>query len=120
MPTAFVHDAVLRLDEGADEGAPGAAITLALCGSWEHAGRCPLAPHHTAVSWSGADLRVRVLFAAEQSQELAVRGLIVAALGSGRLDGPDGHTSTWRLARHAVGELRAAEEPQAGRLVHDG
>ena len=34
-------------------GAPGGAITVALCGSWDHEPPCPLAPHHTRAHRSG-------------------------------------------------------------------
>jgi hypothetical protein len=37
---------VLALPPGADERAPGAAVTVAPCGHWEHEPPCPLAPHH--------------------------------------------------------------------------
>ena len=36
MRDTFAHDAVLALAPGADERAPGAAITVALCGHWDH------------------------------------------------------------------------------------
>jgi hypothetical protein len=44
-----VHAATLLMaDAAADAAAPGAAITVALCGSWEHPPPCPLAAHHTS------------------------------------------------------------------------
>lgn len=36
---AFAHDTALQLAPGGDDGAPGAAITVGLCGHWEHEGR---------------------------------------------------------------------------------
>jgi hypothetical protein len=41
MRQPFAHDAVLAMPAGGDLGAPGAAITVALCGHWEHAPPCP-------------------------------------------------------------------------------
>ena len=42
--TAYAHDAVVILDPGGDSRAPGGAITVALCGHWDHEPPCPLAP----------------------------------------------------------------------------
>ena len=49
---AFVHEAFLSMAPGNDIAAPGAAITVELCGRWEHEPPCPLAPHHTRPSGS--------------------------------------------------------------------
>ncbi len=48
MRLAFAHEAVVSMAAGADIRAPGAAITVGLCGHWEHEPLCPLAPHATA------------------------------------------------------------------------
>ena len=45
----FVHEAELRLNEGADDHKPGAAVTVALCGHWEHEGPCRW-PHNNALA----------------------------------------------------------------------
>ena len=86
----FVHRAALALEPGADRGAPGGAVTLALCGSWEHPPPCPLAPHHTGVDGTDDALDVRVVFAAAPDDEADVRRRIDAALGEGRTTRPDG------------------------------
>ena len=49
MRQAFAHDAVVVLDAGGDDRAPGGAITVELCGHWDHEPPCPLAAHHTGV-----------------------------------------------------------------------
>jgi hypothetical protein len=36
MREAFAHEAVLVMEPDADMRAPGAAITVALCGHWDH------------------------------------------------------------------------------------
>ena len=36
MRELFAHDAALAIEPDADMQAPGAAVTKALCGSWEH------------------------------------------------------------------------------------
>ncbi|HEX3548467.1 MAG TPA: hypothetical protein VHU62_18160 [Mycobacterium sp.] len=107
---AYAHDAVVSLDPGGDTAAPGGAITVALCGHWDHQPPCPLAPHHTdAVPADGDTLRLRVLFAAEPDDEQRVRMLIGQALSSGRLTGPDGRVSTWTLRSSAAGSVRPDE-----------
>ena len=77
MREAFAHDAVLEMSEGADERAPGGAVTVALCGALDHEPPCPLAPHHTdATADDDGAVRIRVLFAAEPDDEDRVRALI--------------------------------------------
>ena len=120
MKKPFVHDAVLHLDATADVNAPGAAITTALCGSWQHEGPCPLAPHHTDAVRTATGLAVRVVFAAEPKSESLVRSLIVDALEGGELVGPDGQLSSWRLLRNSVGVLAVEDGPLAARLAQGG
>jgi len=38
---------------GGDLAALGGAISVEVCGSWDHAGPCPLAPHHTELEQEG-------------------------------------------------------------------
>jgi hypothetical protein len=114
---AFVHDAVVSMGAGGDVQAPGAAITVALCGHWEHEPPCPLAPHHTAAQRSGDEVQLRVLFAAEPAAEAEVRGRIDAALARASLDGPDGVATRWRFRTARPGLLRKDEAGHAERLV---
>ena len=51
----FAHDAVVAMDGDSDPAAPGGAITVARCDSWDHDPPCPLAPHLI----SGAPAEVR-------------------------------------------------------------
>ena len=76
------------MEPHADLRAPGAAITVALCGHWNHEPPCPLAPHHVSADEDDGELRVRVLFAAERDKEREVRHLIEQAL-SRQLKFPD-------------------------------
>ncbi|WP_045731938.1 hypothetical protein [Pseudarthrobacter chlorophenolicus] len=130
MSAAYVHAASLRLDYDGDTGAPGAAITVALCGQWEHPPPCPLAAHHTDVQrtaarqngaqsgahQNGMTLTLRTVFAAEPEQEGEVRRRIRVALSRGSQAGPDGTTSHWTLLADEAGELTAAERLSAERL----
>jgi len=114
---AYAHDAVLDLDPGGDDGAPGAAITVALCGSWSHEPPCPLAPHHTKAHRSGSAVTLRLLFATEPENESRVRALVQEALARGWGDGPDGARTTWELVWAAPAEVLPEEEEHARRLI---
>jgi hypothetical protein len=117
MRQAFAHDAVITLEPDGDVRAPGAAVTAALCGHWEHEPPCPLAPHHTAAERVGDDVRLRVLFAADPADEPEVRRRIRLALSGSSLDGPDGAITRWRLRTDDAGSVRADEAEHAARLA---
>jgi len=130
MRQAFAHDAVVAIDgdsggradsadraDRGDVGAIGAAITVALCGHWDHEPPCPLAPHHTAAERVGDEVRLRVLFAAEPADEPEVRRRIAAALSGSGLAGPDGAVTRWRLRAQGPSEVSAAEADHAARLI---
>ena len=77
----YVHEATLILADG-DDGAPGAAVTVALCGHWEHEGSCRW-PHHTS-SYRQGDRRIVRTVAVVPEHELDdVAGRIRRALTSG-------------------------------------
>lgn len=117
MRQPYAHDATLAMAADADQRAPGAALTVALCGHWDHRPPCPLAPHHTRAEREGELVRLRVLFAAEPDDEPTVRARIDAALGAGALTGPDGLTTTWELRDSGAGVVTAAESAHAARLA---
>jgi hypothetical protein len=114
---AYAHDAVLDLDPGGDDAAPGGAITVALCGSWSHEPPCPLAPHHTRAHRSGTAVTLRLLFAAEPEDEPRVRALVEEALDRGWGDGPDGARTAWQLVWAAPSPVLPEEEEHAQRLI---
>jgi hypothetical protein len=117
---AYAHEAVVLLDPGGDSQAPGGAITIALCGHWDHEPPCPLAPHHTDATPADDDtLRLRVLFAAEPESESRVRELIAQALSSGHLTGPDGRVTRWMVKSSGASSLQPDEADHAARLVAD-
>ena len=117
MRAVFAHDAVLAMDSDQDLQAPGAAITVALCGSWEHAPPCPLAPHHTTAERDGDAVRLRVLFAAEPGDEPEVRRRIAAALAAGEVVTPVGDVARWRVTAEGPGEVRSEESDHGRRLA---
>lgn len=105
------------MEPGGDARAPGAAITVALCGHWDHQPPCPLAPHHTSAERSGIEVRLRVLFAAEPAKEAEVRSRIEAALSGAGFDDPDGVTTRWQLCGAEPSPVREDEVQHAERLT---
>jgi len=98
MTFLFVRRATVELLAG-DSRAIGGAVTVALCGHWDHAGPCRW-PHLTTVETNGPTLAVTVAYTCTDDERAHVESLIDAAIGSGRLDGPDGVT-TWRAVTRA-------------------
>jgi hypothetical protein len=113
----FAHDAVLTMDRSADERAPGAAITLALCGSLSHEPPCPVAAHFTGAARSGDDVRLRILFATRPEDEERVRDLIHEALAAGGGQNDHGEIVAWQLRSDGASALRAEEGDHAERLT---
>ena len=107
MRQVYAHQATLALAPGTDPGAPGAAITVELCGHAEHEPPCPLAPHHTATETAGEVFRLRVLFATEPERSEEVRRRIEAALAAG----------DWRLIASGCASVEPAERPHGRRLL---
>lgn len=116
MRQAFVHEAILVMEPEADEAAPGAAVTVALCGHWDHEGPCPLSPHRAHADRVGDELHVTVVFAAEPETEHEVRRRIDRAL-SGRWRFPDGFTTPWQLRESRPRDVLPEERSQAERLM---
>jgi hypothetical protein len=80
-----------------------------------------LAPHHSSAEPDGDRLRVRVLFAAEPEMLAVVHQRIDAALAAGRLVGPDGVATRWKLLDS--GRPSRVTEPErllAARLTRSG
>jgi hypothetical protein len=116
--SAFAHDALVALDTGWDQRAPGGAMTVGLCGFWEHRGPCPVAPHRTTAEREGHHVRLRVLFAAEPGDERWVRRVLDDVLDRGWGVDPDGARTTWRLVGSAPATVRPDEAELAGPLAH--
>ncbi len=112
----FVHQATLSLKSGADRAAPGGAVTLALCGVWDHDGRCRW-PHHSGLHLVRATAVLRTVFVSVPVEEQLVRARIDAQLGIGTLTGPDGRTSSWRLRDTRAADPDPDEAALGVRLV---
>jgi|1186.fasta_scaffold271554_2 hypothetical protein len=93
----YEYNATVRIDDDGDARALGGAVTVALCGHWEHNGPCRW-PHHTATVDLGSGRRaVTTRFACSDVEEPAVRAQIAAALATGSLERPDRPATTWRI-----------------------
>jgi hypothetical protein len=118
MRAPYVHQATLAMDSGDDVRGPGAAITLALCGSWEHSPPCPLAAHHTHAERNGGTVILRVVFATEPENEVEVRRRIAGALRAGSVTDPAGITTHWQFRGSKADALSTSEAARAGRLAN--
>jgi len=105
-----VLHAEVAFGSGADPRAPGGAVTVALCGSWEHDGSCRW-PHHTAVDSAATPSHVRVVYVVDDDDRDQVRRTIESALASG-----DG----WETVAVREGTLTAEESALAERLRSTG
>lgn len=117
MRETFAHEAILAMEADGDLRAPGAVITMELCGHWKHEPPCPLAPHHTSAERVDDGVRVRTLFAVEPERENEVREFIDRALALGQLDHPSGAATWWRLRSSQSSTVRAEEVEHAQRLT---
>jgi hypothetical protein len=105
------------MQAGGSPNALGGAITVALCGHWDHEPPCPLAPHYVTALPDGEAVRLRILFATEPANETRVRALIGEALATGRLTGPHGGVTTWQLSSATPGAVRPEEVEHAAALT---
>lgn len=111
----YVHAAAARLEPGGDPRALGGAVTVGLCGAWEHDGPCRW-PHHTATGAAAGLSTLRTVFRARPEHETEVRRLLVAALRTGRQAGPDGSTTVWLLLDSGPAEPTDEENSLGDRL----
>ena len=103
---AYVQEAELWLESGADPAAVGGAVTTALCGHSEHDGPCRW-PHNNEIDAAEAVASFRTLFVAPAADEAEVRAKIERALRD---------ASGWALLRTGKRPVTAAERPLAERL----
>jgi hypothetical protein len=76
-----VHTAMIRLTPGADPAAVGAAVTVELCGHWEHEGPCRW-PHNNAIEDVAPVAAFRTVFVASEGDVEDVHARIDRALHS--------------------------------------
>jgi hypothetical protein len=104
---AFVVEAELVLRDGFDPAAVGGAVTVELCGHWEHEGPCRW-PHNSAIDQERDPARFRTLFVADEREAALVRERIETALR-----GDVG----WRLVSVHSRPVAAAERALAEQLL---
>jgi hypothetical protein len=104
---AYVVEAELLLDAGLDPAAVGAAVTVELCGHWEHEGACRW-PHNSAIDDSHDPARLRTLFVADAAEAAAVGDRIGAALRG---------ATAWRVVSIRSRAVAPVERPLAERLL---
>ena len=99
QPLQHRYECILRLDPDADIRAPGGAITVALCGHWEHEGVCRW-PHFSSIEViEGQYYTLIVEFDANEAEYSHVIKTISSALNKGWLVGPDQTRSVWTVDR---------------------
>ena len=85
----------IRLEPGADEREPGGAVTVSLCGHWDHEGPCRW-PHFSTITPDVDGYhRLVVEFDAHADELETVIGKLDAGVMHGQLIDSDGAVSTW-------------------------
>jgi hypothetical protein len=103
----FVHEATLLLATAVDPAAVGAAVTVELCGHWEHEGGCRF-PHNNEIATDGRTATFRTLFVAPPSEAAAVHERIDEALRA---------SPEWVVTESGSRALRPNEHDFADRLA---
>lgn len=104
---AHVTEAELELDVGLDPAAVGAAVTVELCGHWQHEGPCRW-PHNSAIDAVRHPVGFRTLFVADDAEAEAVRLRVEAALRG---------ADAWRVVALRSREIDESERALACRLL---
>ena len=108
MPAAaYVVAASLALDDDTDPRSVGAAVTVELCGHWDHPGPCRW-PHNNAIETGREAARFRTVFVAGEEEEPAIRTRIEDALRGG---------SGWSVVSVASRPVAADERRLAENLL---
>lgn len=92
----YLLEILLHLEQGSDSRAPGGAVTVALCGHWDHDGTCTW-PHHSSIAPHGENYLLSVAYQCDETERREVEERIRKAVSQGNLIGPDGQHSTWEL-----------------------
>ena len=106
MSEAYVVEAEVDLASGTDPAAVGAAVTVELCGHWEHDGPCRW-PHNSDIDASRSPAVLRTIYVADPDEQQAVRGRIEQALGA---------SSEWSVVDFRERDVADGERELAGRL----
>ena len=104
---AFVVEAEIGLGEGCDPAEVGAAVTVELCGHWDHEGPCRW-PHNNEIDAGREPASFRTVYVADESEEPHVRERVEAGLRGG-----DG----WRVVSIAPRPVADSERTLANNLL---
>ena len=104
--TDYVHAARIRLNETTDPAAVGAAVTVELCGHWDHEGPCRW-PHNNDIDETGSVATFRTVFVAPAEDVDEVRARIENALRS---------SSEWMVLESGPRAPTANERRLGGKL----
>ena len=104
---AIAVDVDLELQPGVDTRAPGGAVTVELCGHWEHDGPCRW-PHNSRIDVDASPVRLRTIVVVSDDDRSDVVRRVEAAL---RRD------DRWTLARFSVRPVADEERELALRLA---
>ena len=113
----LVEEAVVRLTSAAGGvEAVGAAVTVALCGHWDHSGPCRW-PHNTSASPAdGGAFTVVTIVIVDVADEPLVRSAIRQAVGAGELPGVEA-AGSWEVVTQRTRPMTPDEARVAGRLA---
>jgi hypothetical protein len=104
---AFVVTAMLSLEDGVDPASVGAAVTVELCGHWDHPGPCRW-PHNSEIEAARRHAELRTLYVADEDEADAVRTRIEDALRRG---------AGWRVLSVSSRPVADTERPLAESLL---
>jgi len=106
---AVAVDAALELQAGTDPRAPGGAVTVELCGHWEHDGPCRW-PHTSRIDTDSTPARLRTVVVVSDEDRADVLRRIEVALRS---------DDRWQVVSVDAGAIAAAEQALADRLARN-
>ena len=106
MP-AYVVEADVKLKEDCDPRAVGAAVTVELCGHWEHEGPCTW-PHNSDIDAERDPALFRTIYVADADEEPEIRARIERSLNAG---------AGWTITRVANRPIADDERELADRLA---
>jgi hypothetical protein len=104
--SAHVYAASIRLGEGTNPAEVGAAVTVELCGHWDHEGPCRW-PHNNAIEDAAPVAAFRTVFVAPDDEIDEVRARIDRALRS---------SAEWTVLESGPRALTAEEQTLGANL----
>jgi hypothetical protein len=104
---AIAIEAELDLSPGTDPRAPGGAVTVGLCGQWDHEGPCRW-PHHSRIDTSVNPARLHVVVATDDGRTGEILNRVETSLA---------RDERWSLRRCAIRRLSTDEQGLGRRLL---